>query len=154
MRRSVLGWIGWVAGSLAAAAIGAAVNVPADYLALRRPGWAPPAGVFGPVWTVLYLMMGTAAWLVWRRAGFSRARVALSLYAAQLALNSAWSVLFFGLGLRGAALAELVVLWAAIAATAAAFARHSRPAAALLVPYLAWVAFAGVLNLAVWRLNR
>jgi tryptophan-rich sensory protein len=123
------------------------------YPTLTKPTWTPPAWVFGPVWTALYLMMAVAAWLVWRKAGVAGARTALGLFGVQLALNAAWSWLFFGLRLPGAAFAELVVLWAAIVATVVAFWRTCPLAGALLLPYLAWCSFAAALNFALWRLN-
>lgn len=125
------------------------------YPSLVRPSFAPPSWVFGPVWTALYLMMGLAAWFVWRKAGSSPAgRVALGLFALQLVLNGLWSVLFFGLRAPGPALIEIVVLWAAIAATLRAFWRIDAGAGWLLVPYLAWVTFATALNAGFWWLNR
>jgi tryptophan-rich sensory protein len=127
-------------------------SVSSWYQTLAKPSYAPPDWVFGPVWSLLYAMMAVAAWLVWRQ-GAATAGSALRLFALQLALNVAWSALFFGLRLPGWAAVELAALWLAIAATAAAFARRSPAAAGLLVPYLAWVAFAGVLNFGIWRLN-
>jgi translocator protein len=152
-------WIGlcvFLALCFAAAAIGGAVTGPQIdgwYAALHKPGWNPPNGVFGPVWTVLYACMAVAAWLVWRQDGLRPAKFPLTLFGVQLALNVLWSCVFFGLQLPGLAFAELIVLWSAIAATTAAFWRRSAVAGILLLPYLAWVAFAGVLNFAVWRLN-
>jgi tryptophan-rich sensory protein len=102
------------------------------------------------VWTVLYALMGVAAWRVWRKAGFG---TALYLFLAQLALNALWSWLFFAWRLGAAAFAEVVVLWVLIAATLAAFLRIDRLAGALLVPYLLWVSFACALTYAVWRAN-
>jgi tryptophan-rich sensory protein len=123
------------------------------YPTLNKPWWTPPDWVFGPVWTALYLMMAVAAWLVWRRAGWPGGRTALVLFAVQLVLNAAWSGLFFALRDPGAAFAEVVVLWAAIAATLVAFGRVSRVAAGLLVPYLLWVTYATALNGAIWVMN-
>ena len=123
------------------------------YAALRKPSWNPPAWIFGPVWTALYLMMAIAAWLVWRRGGWAVQRRPLTLYLVQLALNAAWTPLFFGLKMPGAAFAEILLLLAAIVATATAFHRVSKAGAALLVPYLAWVSFATFLNFTLWRLN-
>ena len=141
----------------AAGIIGALVTAPAVaswYPTLVHPSYAPPPFVFGPVWTALYALMGVAAFLVWRK-GFAHAGVktALGLFAVQLALNVLWSVLFFGLRSPAAALAEIVVLWAAIAYTMHAFARVSRAAAWLLAPYLAWVSFAALLTYGFWSLN-
>jgi tryptophan-rich sensory protein len=97
--------------------------------------------------------MAIAAWLVWRQAGFAGVKLPLTLFAIQLALNSLWSVLFFGLQNPGAAVVEIILLWAAILATLIAFWKRSRWAGGLLVPYLAWVSFAAVLNVAIWRMN-
>jgi tryptophan-rich sensory protein len=124
------------------------------YQALQKPPFNPPGWVFGPVWTVLYAMMAVAAWLVWRKAGFAGAAVPLAVFAVQLALNLAWSGLFFGLRQLGWAFADIVLLWIAIAATIAAFACVSAPAAWLIAPYLAWVSFASLLNFRIWTLNR
>jgi len=127
---------------------------PADrwYGALTKPAWTPPGIVFAPVWTILYVMMGVAAWRIDRGAG-ARRRYALWLFAAQLALNLAWTPVFFGVHSPGAALAVIVVLWMTIAATVVAFLRIDRMAGWLMAPYLAWVTFAAALNLAIWRLN-
>jgi benzodiazapine receptor len=124
-----------------------------DYQRLEQPGWAPPSWVFGPVWTLLYALMAVAAWLVWRSGPWSQTRPALTLYAIQLVLNAAWTPLFFGLGWRGIAFAELGVLLVVLVATVLLFWRRSRIAAALLLPYLAWSMFAWCLNFAVWQLN-
>ena len=147
-----------VAICLAAGAIGGiatASSVTGWYTTLQKPSWNPPNAVFGPVWTTLYLMMAVAAWLVWRRRPTAGAAVrnALIWFAAQLVLNSVWSLLFFGLHRPGVAAIEIVVLWVAIVATIRAFARLSRPAAWLLVPYVTWVSFAAVLNFTIWRIN-
>jgi benzodiazapine receptor len=125
------------------------------YPTLARPSFAPPSWVFGPVWTTLYVSMGVASWLVWRR-GFARpdVRRALMLYAVQLAFNLGWSWLFFGLRRPFLGLVEIVVLLVLIGATMRRFGAVSRVAALLLAPYLAWVAFATVLNGGFWWLNR
>jgi benzodiazapine receptor len=123
------------------------------YDGLRKPSWTPPNRIFGPVWTVLYASMAVAAWLVWRRRGAQRVALPLGLFGLQLALNLAWSGLFFALRRPGLAFGEVVPLWAAILATLLSFGRVSRWAALLMVPYLAWVAYAAALNFAIWRLN-
>lgn len=120
---------------------------------LQKPSWNPPNWVFGPVWSVLYICMAIAAWLVWRRDGWAGARVPLTLFAVQLLLNGAWTGLFFGLRLPWIAFAEIVLLWCAILATLLSFARISPLAGWLFVPYLAWVTFAAVLNFTLARLN-
>lgn len=122
------------------------------YDRLDKPSFNPPSWVFGPVWTTLYLLMAVAAWLVWR-SDDRRRRTALALFAVQLVLNAIWSPLFFGARLPGWALAEIVLLWVAVAVTTSWFWSIDRRAGALLVPYLAWVSFAAVLNAEIVRLN-
>lgn len=122
------------------------------YDGLEKPPWNPPSWVFGPVWTVLYVLMGVAAWLVWDRYR-ADARGALALFVTQLVFNAGWSAVFFGLQAPGLAFAWIVVLWLLIAATIGAFWRRRPLAGALLLPYIAWVSFAAVLNYTIWRLN-
>ncbi|WP_337054666.1 TspO/MBR family protein [Pseudoxanthomonas sp. USHLN014] len=154
-KRQVLGLVGWLLLVLVAGAIGAAASVQAAtfYATLAQPSWAPPAAVFGPVWSVLYVLMGIAAWLVWRRGGWAAQRRALTVFVAQLALNALWSWLFFGWHLGAAAMLDIVVLWVLIVVTVAMFWRVRPLAGLLLLPYLAWVTFASALNYAVWQLN-
>ena len=123
------------------------------YPTLRKPSWNPPDAVFGPVWTALYALMGIALYLVLRRRMDRETRAALALFGVQLALNTLWSLLFFGRRSPGAAFAEIVLLWFAVLLTILAFRRVSVAASVLLVPYLLWVSFAAALNLAIWRLN-
>lgn len=136
----------------AAAGAAASVQAPEFYRSLARPSWAPPSWLFGPVWTLLYAMMATAATIVWRHGG-PAARGALSLYAVQLALNAVWTWLFFAWRSGALAFAEILVLLAAIVATIVAFGRVRTVAAVLLLPYLAWTLFATALTLAIWRAN-
>jgi tryptophan-rich sensory protein len=145
--------VGWLVLSFSAASLGAFFMPGEWYATLKKPSWNPPDWIFGPVWSALYTMMAVAAWLVWKRGGFAAQRRPLTLFLVQLALNALWTPLFFGLHRPGLAFAEIVMLWLAIAATLAAFRPVSRPAAWLLVPYLAWVSFAAVLNFTLWRLN-
>jgi tryptophan-rich sensory protein len=155
-RRDLLGLGGFLAACLAISAIGGwvtAQTVGTWYRTLEKPAFNPPDWVFAPVWTLLYVLIALAGWRVWRRRGFGGAPRAAAAYAAQLALNLAWSFLFFGGRMIGAALADIVLLLAAIAVTATLFRRIDRVAAWLLAPYGAWVAFAAVLNYALWRLN-
>jgi tryptophan-rich sensory protein len=151
----VLGLLGWLLASLATGAIGgfASIDAAAFYGQLVQPSWAPPAWLFGPVWSVLFVLMGIAAWLVWRKHGFRGGRSALLLFAMQLGANALWSWLFFAWHLGAAAFAEIFLLWLLIAATISRFWRLHRTAAILLMPYLAWVTFAAGLNFAFWRLN-
>ena len=121
------------------------------YPALRKPSWNPPNGVFGPVWSALYLAMAVAVWLVWRSGG--DVTVAVGLFALQLTLNVAWSIVFFGQRNPRGGLVVIVGLWLAIAATLVVFMSIDTLAGALLIPYLAWVTFASVLNGAIARLN-
>ena len=139
-----------------AAAVGRLLGAGADggwYADLAKPSWTPPSWVFGPVWTLLYGMMAVAAWLVWLRRRQRPAAAAMALFAAQLALNAAWSPLFFGLHRPDIAFADIVLLWLALAATVWLFLRRSVLAGLVLVPYLLWVSFAVALNFAIWRLN-
>jgi benzodiazapine receptor len=123
------------------------------YESLAKPSWTPPNRVFGPVWTTLFVLMGVSAWLVWRVRERQGARVALGLYAVQLGLNLAWSGIFFGLRSVGWGFFEVAIFWLSLTATIVAFAKVRPIAAALLVPYLAWVSYASALNFAIWRLN-
>ena len=138
--------VGWLAGMLTAG------SVEGWYAGLRRPLWTPPDWLFGPVWTMLYITMGCAAWLVQTSPRFRK--TALFVFAIHLILNFFWSLLFFGLESPGLALVEISLLWVAILATIVMFYPIHRGAAWLLVPYLAWVSFAAVLNSAFWWLNR
>ena len=151
--RTWLGLAAWLAVTFAAAAIGSQFLPGVWYENLSKPAWTPPDAVFGPVWTLLYLLMAIAAWLVWRDGRFAAARLPLSVYVAQLVANAAWSWVFFGLNRIGWALAVVVVLWALIGVTLWLFWRRSRVAGVLLVPYLLWVSYAAALNLQIWRLN-
>lgn len=146
--------------TVAAAVLGslASVSAPGFYSSLRLPSWAPPSSVFGPVWTTLYVMMGVAAWLVARSPGHSDAdrllrRRSLRLYAGQLALNAIWSWIFFRWRQGGLAAIDILLLWGVLILTIRSFWRVRRLAGALLLPYLVWVSFAAVLNVAVWRMN-
>lgn len=121
------------------------------YATLNKPSWNPPNWVFAPVWTLLYIMMGTAAWLVWKTR--DRIGPAMVLFFAQLAFNLLWSLVFFGLRSPGLALVEVVFLVGSVALTMLAFFGRQATAGWLFVPYLAWVSFAAILNLAIWYLN-
>lgn len=153
--KQVVGLVGWLVVSFIAAGIGGAASIEAGpfYTQLVRPEWAPQPSIFGPVWTLLYALMGISAWLVWRIAGFRTARTALTLFLVQLALNALWSWLFFGWHRGALAFADILLLWALIAATLIAFWRVRPLAGALLAPYLLWVTFACALNYSVWQLN-
>lgn len=155
LSRQALGLAGWLAASFAAAAIGGYASATAArfYGALVQPPWAPPVWLFGPVWSVLFVLMAVAAWLVWRKHGFRGAQVALALFVVQLVANALWSWLFFAWQRGALALAEIVVLWLLIAATCLAFLPLHRTAAVLLLPYLLWVTFAAALTFSLWQRN-
>jgi translocator protein len=122
------------------------------FMTLEKPSWNPPNWVFGPVWTLLYVLMGVAAWLVWDRYR-GAAKAALTLFVVHLLFNAGWSAIFFGLQSPGLAFAEILVLWALIVATIVVFWRHRPLAGMLMLPYIAWVSFAAVLNYTIWQLN-
>ncbi len=153
--RQFIGLLGWLLLTFATAAIGSVASIQAAefYAQLTRPEWAPPAWLFGPVWSALYLLMAISVWLVWRQAGFATAKKALLLFLAQLAANALWSWLFFAWRLGAAAFAEILLLWCLIVATVVTFWRVNRLASALLLPYLGWVTFAAVLAYHMWQLN-
>lgn len=155
-RRGLIAAVVSVAIALAAGAIGGlatASSVATWYPSLNKPAFNPPNAVFGPVWTTLYILMAVAAWRVWRSGPAPGRRAALTLYGVQLALNLAWSLLFFGLRNPGLALGEVVLLLGSVVATATLFWRLDRPAGSMMIPYAAWVAFASLLNFEIWRLN-
>lgn len=148
--RQALAFAGFVVATFCAPLAGM-VSPPGEwYAALNKPEWHPPAWIFGPVWTLLYLLMAVAAWLVWKRDGWKRP---LLFYFVQLGLNAAWTPLFFGAHALGLALVEIVLLWAAILLTMRSFLRVNRTAGLMFAPYLAWVTFAAFLNFTLWRLN-
>ena len=154
-RAQIVGLVGWLGAAFAAAAIGAVASADAGtfYAQLIRPGWAPPASAFGPVWSTLYSLMGIAAWLVWRERGADHLGAALTLFVVQLCANALWSWLFFAWRHGALAFIEIVFLLALIAATIAAFWRISRLAGILMLPYFAWVCLASALTWYVWQNN-
>jgi len=155
-RHPWLGLLLFLVLCFAAAGIGGAVTTPKIgtwYATLAKPSWNPPNWIFAPVWSALYFCMAVAAWLVWRQGGFPSAKVPLTLFAVQLALNVLWSCIFFGLEKSGLAFGEVLLLWTAIAATMVLFWQRSMIAGLLFVPYVAWVSFASFLNFTIWRLN-
>lgn len=139
--------------SFAAAAFGSQFTPGEWYAALDKPPFNPPSWVFGPVWSLLYLMMAVAAWLVWLRRDTRPVTLALVVWLLQLVLNAIWSWLFFGLERLDLALYEMSALWLGILVCLVLFMRVRRAAGWLLVPYLAWVSFAWVLNFSLLRLN-
>ena len=154
-RQKYLGLAAWLALSFTASALGAVATIRASefYNQLVQPAWAPPSSVFGPVWTVLYALMGIAAWLVWQSGGLQKQRLALGLFFAQLIVNALWSWLFFAWSLGALAFADILLLIALVVATLFCFWRVRPLAGALLLPYLMWISFAAALNYSVWHLN-
>jgi tryptophan-rich sensory protein len=150
-----LGLVAWMVTVALAAGLATLASIDAAefYGRLAKPQWAPPSSIFGPVWTILYLLMALAAWLVWRSRGFAEAPVALTLFLVQLLVNALWSWLFFAWRQGLLAFVDIVVLLVLIVATIAAFWRIRPLAGMLLLPYLAWVVYAAVLNYSVWQLN-
>jgi tryptophan-rich sensory protein len=151
-RRTILGLLAWLGVTFLAASLGAFASAGAGafYQALLRPAWAPPASLFAPVWSLLYLLMGLAAWLAWRERGLG---ASLGLFLIQLALNALWTWIFFRWHLGLLAFAEIALLWGLILGTVIVFWRIRPLAGALLLPYWAWVTFAAALTWAVWRRN-
>lgn len=153
--KQIMGLVAWLAISFVASGVGATASILAVsfYGQLAQPSWAPPSSVFGPVWTILYALMGIAAWLVWRAGGFRANLTALTLFLVQLAVNALWSWLFFAWHRGALAFADILLLWLLIVVTLASFWRVRPLAGALLIPYLLWVSFAAALNFSVWQLN-
>ena len=151
---AIIGAVGWLVLTFAAAALGARFLPDEWYRRLNKPAWNPPNSIFAPVWTILYLLMAAAAWLVWRRYGLGGALVPLTLFVAQLLLNAAWTWIFFGRHRIRGALIDIVVLWVTILATLISFWTLEPLAGILLLPYLAWVSFAAMLNWTIWQMNR
>jgi tryptophan-rich sensory protein len=152
-RHLVLGYVAWLGLCFAASASAIFVSTGGWYAALHKPTWNPPAWVFGPAWTLLYILMATAAWLVWREGGWKTQGRALGLFLFQWLLNALWTPLFFGMHQTGLAFAEIVLLWLMIAITLKAFWHVKLAAGLLMLPYLAWVSFAAALNFTIWRMN-
>lgn len=148
-----LGLAGFIAACVLAALSGAFFRPGAWYRTLRKPTWTPPDWLFPIAWSILYLMIAIAGWLVWRAAGFSGAGLALGIYGLHLICNALWSALFFGARRMDLAFVDVAAMWISLALTIALFAPISPLAAALLAPYLAWVTFAGALNFTIWRRN-
>jgi benzodiazapine receptor len=129
-------------------------SVPTWYATLKKPTFTPPNSIFGPVWTILFVLMGISMYLIWKRGFQNRdIKIALFIFGAQLVLNILWSFLFFGLRCPSCAFVEIIILWIAIGLTILSFSRISIPAGLLLIPYLLWVSFAAVLNFTIWNLN-
>lgn len=150
---AVIGFAAFLLCCFLAASTGAAFRPDAWYHALAKPAWRPPDWLFAPVWTVLYILIATSGWHVWR-SGHPDTIPALAAFALNLALNAAWSPIFFGLRRIDLALVEIVALWGSTLALVILFTGVSSTAGALMAPYLVWVSFAAVLNAQIWRMNR
>lgn len=149
----ILALFGFFAMVFATASSGAFFRPGPWYAALRKPAWCPPNWLFAPAWSVFYVLIAISGWLVWRESGFTGAALAFAVYGIQLILNAGWSAIFFGIRRIDLALFELVLLWLSIVALIGAFSAHHAGAAWMLVPYLAWVTFAGSLNYAMMVRN-
>ena len=148
-----IGLVVFLALSFIVASFGARFETGWWYQQLIKPSWTPPGWIFGPVWTLLYILMAVSAWLVWRQGGVSKNFIPLVFYAIQLAFNALWSWFFFGMNQVGLALVDIVLLVAAILITTLMFFKRNRLAGIFMLPYLLWVSFATLLNLQIWRLN-
>ena len=151
---SIITLFGFIGFCFLAASPGALFRPGEWYESLAKPKWRPPNWLFGPAWTILYLMIAISGWLVWRRVGFMTAIFPLAVYVVSLLFNTAWSVFFFGLHRPNFAFVDVVLLWFSIVATIFLFYPIEQYSALLLLPYLFWVTFAATLNLAIWRMNR
>jgi len=153
-RRRLLGLAGWLAVVLSASLAGALFLPGEWYARLQKPAWTAPDAVFAPVWGVLYALMAIAAWMVWLRPDSAKRTLALVLFLVQLGFNAVWSWLFFGLHWPGLAFLDLALLWLTLSGTILVFWRVRVSAAVLLLPYWLWIGYAGILNLALWQMNR
>ena len=152
----LFGFAAWLVACFGASAVGSAATfseIDGWYAGIEKPSFNPPNWIFGPVWSLLFFLMAVAAWLVWRRFGFAGAKAALTVFVVQLIANVVWSILFFGLHSPAMGFGWICLLWLLIAATIGLFWQRSRLAGGLLIPYLAWVSFASVLNFWIWKLN-
>ncbi|MDZ7845213.1 MAG: TspO/MBR family protein [Anaerolineales bacterium] len=153
IQKSVLGALSALVLTFGTAYIGSRFPVDNWYTGLVKPSWNPPNWLFGPVWSVLYLLMAISVWLVWMKEGLAGAVVPLVIFLLQLVLNAGWSWLFFGKHEMGIAFLEILILWAAILACIIVFWNLNPISGMLLVPYILWVTFAAVLNYTLWQLN-
>lgn len=151
--RQILALTGWLALCFAASGTAVFVSTGGWYAGLHKPTWTPPAWVFGPAWTALYVMMAVAAWLVWRMGGWKEQKGALGLFLLQWLFNALWTPLFFGLHRPLLAFLDILALWTMLALTLVSFWRVRTAAGVLLALYLVWVSFAAALNFTFWRLN-
>ncbi|NMB92300.1 MAG: tryptophan-rich sensory protein [Parcubacteria group bacterium] len=156
IKQKIIPLLGFLLITFVAAFIGSSFttpNIASWYRTLTKPSFAPPNWLFAPVWTILFVLMAVAAFLVYQKREHSEVKGALIFYFVQLILNSLWSIIFFGLHNPQLAFFEIIVLWIFILVTLIKFYKIHRTAGLLLVPYILWVSFASILNCAVWLLN-
>ncbi len=144
----------FILANFASATSGALFKPGQWYEDLKKPSWRPPNWLFAPVWLVLYIMIATAGWMVWRDAPPGELALPMTLYFVHLAFNFLWSAIFFGLRRPGWAFCEIIVLWLTLVATIIVFHPINPTAAYILIPYLLWGSFAGVLNFTIWQMNK
>ncbi len=154
LTQEIFGVIGWLGLTFGAAWLGSRFLPDPWYQNLSKPTWNPPNSIFAPVWTILYLLMALAAWWIWRSYGVPATLFPLTMFVLQLLLNAAWSWLFFGRHRPDLAFLDIIGLWLALLITLLSFWRLAALAGILLIPYLAWVSFAAILNWTVWQMNR
>lgn len=150
----IIGLVVWILICFIPAIIGSQFGPGEWYQTLTKPEWNPPNWIFGPVWTLLYLLMGISVWIIWKNYGLKTAAVPLTFFIAQLVLNALWSWFFFGLENVGLAFIDIVALWTLILITLILFWKLNTLSGVLLLPYIAWVSFATVLNYNIWQLNK
>lgn len=150
----IIGFVVWILICFLPAIIGSQFGPGDWYQTLAKPEWNPPNWIFGPVWTLLYILMGISVWIIWKNYGLKTAAIPIGFFVAQLVLNSLWSWFFFGLENVGLAFVDIIALWTFILITLIMFWKLNTWSGVLLIPYLAWVSFATVLNYNIWQMNK
>lgn len=150
----IIGLVVWILICFIPAIIGSQFGPGDWYQTLTKPEWNPPNWIFGPVWTLLYISMGISVWIIWKNYGLKTAAIPITFFIAQLILNALWSWFFFGLENVGLAFIDIVALWTLIFITLILFWKLNTWSGVLLLPYIAWVSFATVLNYNIWQLNK
>ena len=152
-KTEIFGLVCWLLLSAVVAWFGAQFNTDSWYFELNKPSWTPPGWLFGPVWTVLYILMAVSAWLIWKTDGKVFGKLSIKIYLAKMMINGLWSFIFFGLHEIGWALADIILLLILLIFVIILFYKENKTAGILLIPYLLWVGFASILNLNIWLLN-
>lgn len=150
----IAGLIIWIIICFIPAIIGSQFGPSDWYQALNKPDWNPPNWIFGPVWTLLYFLMGISVWIIWKNYGLKNAAIPIGFFIVQLIFNAAWSWLFFGLENVSLAFVDIILLWTFILITLIMFWKLDTWSGVLLIPYIAWVSFATFLNYNIWQLNK